>query len=135
RYSTLPTASRCPLLHSSTCITPPPRLPFFPLRVILRPPRSTLFPYTTLFRSRIVHAAAPQLPLGVISHEPTPAALDAVRELSARVLALKIAHLDAPLVRRLQGEGVLVGGWAVRSWEDLRLAVAAGVDRATADDP
>ncbi|HLR28263.1 MAG TPA: glycerophosphodiester phosphodiesterase [Ruania sp.] len=84
---------------------------------------------------RIVHAAAPQLPLGVISHEPTPAALDAVRELSARVLALKIAHLDAPLVRRLQGEGVLVGGWAVRSWEDLRLAVAAGVDRVTADDP
>src|SRR2546422_2337552 len=34
-----------------------PNLPFFFL-MIRRPPRSTLFPYTTLFRSRCVRAAA-----------------------------------------------------------------------------
>src|SRR5699024_5312243 len=46
---------------------------------------------------RIVREVAPELPLGVISHKPTRAALAAVRELSARSLALKIAHLDAKL--------------------------------------
>src|SRR6266480_6509805 len=31
------------------------RLSFFFFLMIRRPPRSTLFPYTTLFRSRLVH--------------------------------------------------------------------------------
>src|SRR3712207_7561061 len=30
--------------------------------MIRRPPRSTLFPYTTLFRSRLLHLAAPHAP-------------------------------------------------------------------------
>src|SRR3989442_6163397 len=33
-------------------------LPFFFFLMIRRPPRSTLFPYTTLFRSHVFHAAA-----------------------------------------------------------------------------
>src|SRR5256885_4644066 len=38
-------------------------LPFFFFLMIRRPPRSTLFPYTTLFRSPVVHARErPALP-------------------------------------------------------------------------
>src|SRR2546422_11655381 len=33
---------------------------FFFFLMIRRPPRSTLFPYTTLFRSRVLRAAAPR---------------------------------------------------------------------------
>src|SRR2546427_11766518 len=33
-------------------MTPPPHYAFFFFLMIRRPPRSTLFPYTTLFRSR-----------------------------------------------------------------------------------
>src|SRR2546429_5226535 len=39
------------MLHSNTTSTPPTHAFFFFL-MIRRPPRSTLFPYTTLFRSR-----------------------------------------------------------------------------------
>src|SRR5262249_61756898 len=39
------------LTTSSTYPTPPPTLPLFFFLMIRRPPRSTLFPYTTLFRS------------------------------------------------------------------------------------
>lgn len=84
---------------------------------------------------RVVRQVAPELPLGVISAAPTPAALAAVRELSARSLALKIPHLEARLIAELQAEGVAVYGWAVRTAEELRIAVDAGVDMVTADDP
>src|SRR2546422_4045138 len=35
---------------------------FFFFLMIRRPPRSTLFPYTTLFRSLVVHALEPSVP-------------------------------------------------------------------------
>src|SRR5438445_1671757 len=38
--------------------------------LILRPPRSTLFPYTTLFRSPVAHA----LPVGVVGADELAAA-------------------------------------------------------------
>src|SRR2546426_7756770 len=51
--------------------------------MIRRPPRSTLFPYTTLFRSRLDHPAQPgqddlvltlgrpaERPLGLLAHHP-----------------------------------------------------------------
>src|SRR5947208_15778698 len=49
----------CPsLLSSSSCTSAFSSLPFFLLSffflMIRRPPRSTLFPYTTLFRSRAI---------------------------------------------------------------------------------
>src|SRR5204863_7987828 len=48
-YSTTPAGRWC--LHSIlTCLLPSPHYFFF--LIIRRPPRSTLFPYTTLFRSR-----------------------------------------------------------------------------------
>src|SRR5947208_4666817 len=37
--------------------------------MILRPPRSTLFPYTTLFRSKIEHVAATKQRLGAVRVE------------------------------------------------------------------
>src|SRR2546421_6921153 len=41
---------------------------FFFFLMIRRPPRSTLFPYTTLFRSEELRAVG--LPLGVEDHDP-----------------------------------------------------------------
>src|SRR6266550_8527341 len=38
--------------------------------MIRRPPRSTLFPYTTLFRSPSRHRRAPQRPLGAPAEHP-----------------------------------------------------------------
>src|SRR5262249_62088473 len=49
-----PTSSLAPLSHHSSLSSPPPPLPFFFFLMIPRPPRSTLFPYTTLFRSHRV---------------------------------------------------------------------------------
>src|SRR2546429_9294130 len=37
--------------------------------MIRRPPRSTLFPYTTLFRSRVLHALEALLRLGVLRED------------------------------------------------------------------
>src|SRR3712207_7953941 len=54
--------------------------------MIRRPPRSTLFPYTTLFRSRLAGAAVYAL-LGV-DHEVVPGIVDAVDR----------ANLDATLI-------------------------------------
>src|SRR2546426_3577805 len=41
---------------------------YFFFLMIRRPPRSTLFPYTTLFRSRVTRSGA--LPGRVLSHRP-----------------------------------------------------------------
>src|SRR3989442_6233890 len=41
--------------------------------MIRRPPRSTLFPYTTLFRSRAVGDDAPRDEAGDLAHEQGPA--------------------------------------------------------------
>src|SRR2546426_6879721 len=49
------------IIVSHTCCIPPSLLLFFFL-MIRRPPRSTLFPYTTLFRSRRPMPAAPAQP-------------------------------------------------------------------------
>src|SRR3712207_7240897 len=38
--------------------------------MIRRPPRSTLFPYTTLFRSPPAHGPAPHLGCGRVHHQP-----------------------------------------------------------------
>src|SRR2546422_4304573 len=34
--------------------------------MIRRPPRSTLFPYTTLFRSRVLRTVIEQMPVGIV---------------------------------------------------------------------
>src|SRR3712207_6934666 len=49
--------------------------------MIRRPPRSTLFPYTTLFRSRRAHAVRPgALPLDVVAAERVGGAADPGRD-------------------------------------------------------
>src|SRR5260370_1322613 len=54
------------LLQSSSCTTPRYASSFFFFLMIRRPPRSTLFPYTTLFRSR----AAGRPAQGTAGHRP-----------------------------------------------------------------
>src|SRR5260221_413708 len=46
------------LVYGCPCRGKPPRLLYFFFLMIRRPPRSTLFPYTTLFRSRDVERNA-----------------------------------------------------------------------------
>src|SRR5258708_21046214 len=46
--------------------------------MIRRPPRSTLFPYTTLFRSRAIYA----FPHAIVSHLFYPLAADGIRSRS-----------------------------------------------------
>src|SRR2546426_11151404 len=58
------------------CLMPPPRLlfrVFFFFLMIRRPPRSTLFPYTTLFRSALAHRLA--VGFGVLTTESLEQAL------------------------------------------------------------
>src|SRR2546421_12936838 len=90
---------------SSTCLC------FFFFLMIRRPPRSTLFPYTTLFRSLVV-AAQPlgELDDDAVAPHPGRKTLEAAeRFLRARVRALA-AHVavDAVGVRPvgLDGDGV-----------------------------
>src|SRR2546422_8324738 len=64
---------------------------FFFFLMIRRPPRSTLFPYTTLFRSALVHHAAHALGIDVGDHEACPFRGEQLREM--------IAHAAAPLQR------------------------------------
>src|SRR3989449_6660319 len=59
--------------------------------MIRRPPRSTLFPYTTLFRSRTGAALAPRAPPG--RYGPSPPAPPAPRSTPRRATA---AHSPAP---------------------------------------
>src|SRR5690606_41978943 len=59
---TVVSAMCCPVIRSCahSCRCSPPLLAFlFFFCMIRRPPRSTLFPYTTLFRSKVVPDPAP----------------------------------------------------------------------------
>src|SRR3712207_6968155 len=61
--------------------------------MIRRPPRSTLFPYTTLFRSRVG--------LGALDDDPQAPVvlLEEVLELRGRDAGLLLRHLDPPILR------------------------------------
>src|SRR5947208_4209811 len=56
---------------------PVPFLSSFFFLMIRRPPRSTLFPYTTLFRSDQLHRRRDRLAVGVLAAEHHAADLDA----------------------------------------------------------
>src|SRR2546422_8146113 len=53
--------------------------------MIRRPPRSTLFPYTTLFRSRAVFAVMPELAAEDVEGDPLLGGVGRVREGESRV--------------------------------------------------
>src|SRR3712207_6869421 len=64
--------------------------------MIRRPPRSTLFPYTTLFRSRGAHVV-----LGLLAHGLDGVARPAPQELGVALLELRQPHaVGEPLLRR-----------------------------------
>src|SRR2546430_12167317 len=72
--------------------------------MIRRPPRSTLFPYTTLFRSRVRHAHVDGLPVPVRrlrGPAPRPRA-------RARLGAARYAHRSEEHTSELQSQSNLV---------------------------
>src|SRR5215469_18945895 len=94
------------------------RLIFFFL-MIRRPPRSTLFPYTTLFRSRELGSDAPFVGTGQAPHDVTPhdqharGAEAALQPMLAREGRPQFGHrgivlesLDRPHVEPVAGDGI-----------------------------
>src|SRR3712207_8537600 len=73
--------------------------------MIRRPPRSTLFPYTTLFRSR----SSPNRSISGWTRQQTPAT-------SLRPMGERHSPLDA-VHRSLGAKMVPFGGWEMRSEE------------------
>src|SRR3989441_5714993 len=78
---------------------------FFFFLMIRRPPRSTLFPYTTLFRSRVLpYHAVRREPRGEASHARAHLRDPGLRN-PARVSRVKGGH-DVTLEQRVQGLGL-----------------------------
>src|SRR5438034_11423864 len=79
--------------------------------MIRRPPRSTLFPYTTLFRSRRGHATAEAVRVGR-AHRPRPAHPAAVARLDqvARSATARAAELPGGMAGGIAGRGGVVKG-------------------------
>src|SRR2546426_2912990 len=61
--------------------------------MIRRPPRSTLFPYTTLFRSRASVAAGADALLVEVHHDPDRALSDGAQSLDRKSTRLNSSHL------------------------------------------
>src|SRR5256886_6626527 len=80
---------------------------FFFFLMIRRPPRSTLFPYTTLFRSiheRGIRDRDHVVPVGVAGEQLRLLRLQPVAELSIRRVARRVAELGVVIVERLLPE-------------------------------
>src|SRR6266702_8493803 len=90
--------------------------------MIRRPPRSTLFPYTTLFRSRL-HPPGVGVPSGPVARPVDVAALDGVvdGELVLVLAAERMVLADQPPA----GPGVQVGGERGGQARPVRVAVPA----------
>src|SRR2546422_1128764 len=69
--------------------------------MIRRPPRSTLFPYTTLFRSHENRGVQALDVLAVVDHRAPPALLDVFLELDAQRSVVQIGRAHAELQSRL----------------------------------
>src|SRR5256886_14817883 len=70
--------------------------------MIRRPPRSTLFPYTTLFRSNVLPEGDPSGDLLVVSWGSTAGSITAAVK-SARARGCKIGHLHLRYLNPLPG--------------------------------
>src|SRR2546425_10163272 len=81
--------------------------------MIRRPPRSTLFPYTTLFRSAITHADANISRAEITTREDRKAVLDFIVEVQ------NTAHLERVLKDIERIDGVLQAR-RVRRWQETK---------------
>src|SRR5207249_10590762 len=68
---------------------------------VSRPPRSTLFPYTTLFRSANVETEAHAVELPIVDVRGAREALEDARQITRRDADAAIAHGDVRLTVRL----------------------------------
>src|SRR5947208_12287679 len=76
------------------CLYRPSLFTFFFFLMIRRPPRSTLFPYTTLFRSRDAHGAGPRRCAGA-AHSPRAVVLCAAGKRLCRAQDRKSTRLNS----------------------------------------
>src|ERR1043165_9996900 len=121
---------------------------FFVFLMIRRPPRSTLFPYTTLFRSeglpdwerRLPMSLAPSIAVPRATFNPLPLAIGLFCLLwSFAFVAGKIGVTDCPplilLAARFSLAGVLILGitalrgeaWSSLTWRDTAIFALLGV--------
>src|SRR5260370_30341752 len=89
--------------------------------MIRRPPRSTLFPYTTLFRSQLIDRAEPELDRLCVAHRrPHPRAKPASSDGRARVVEKldKLWQLEVPHRGRVERHGCVgrVRAHAQKAW-------------------
>src|SRR3989442_609083 len=92
-------------------------LSFFFFLMIRRPPRSTLFPYTTLFRSHILDAAAPHHPVFARAQPDALSVLAHVPVLLPWALGVALRRVGHLLVREHR---------ALQSQEDAQSALKVG---------
>src|SRR6516165_10378260 len=109
------------------------RFSFFFFLMIRRPPRSTLFPYTTLFRSRCranpprpcsARLSGPRLPAARRRDRKSTRLNSSHSQRSYAVFCLKNKHggkvsLARPRVRGRDGQEMVVPSWAAAQSEDL----------------
>src|SRR2546425_5129766 len=86
---------------------------FFFFLMIRRPPRSTLFPYTTLFRSSILKPSG-RVGGGVREYDVGARALDAGEDLQADPLLVDPSRLRSRLEHRVLARDVVSGDGQVR---------------------
>src|ERR1044071_8970820 len=110
---------------------------FFFFLMIRRPPRSTLFPYTTLFRSAVPlgHLAPPFRPcLEVAQLHAQDRPLDAVHPVVEPLEAVLVSRLLAPVPKRPDLRGEVRARGRHRAAFAVRAKVLARVE-AEARDP
>src|SRR5690242_21635062 len=91
--------------------------------MIRRPPRSTLFPYTTLFRSRLGAELSVRLPSG----DPYALQVDKEQTWLPRLAPHLPLAIPEPVARGEPGEGY-PHAWSVYRWLEGTPAAVAAVD-------
>src|SRR2546425_4297923 len=91
--------------------------------MIRRPPRSTLFPYTTLFRSRGVRALYLALPINLVIMGWVTRAMATILEIAFGLSGWKVALL---LFALTAGDSILSGLWGVIVTDFFQFIVAMG---------
>lgn len=71
----------------------------------------------------------------ITSGPPTPGLIDETKQLGCSRLAIVMDVASRKFVRDAQKAGLQVAGWPTRSEDDVKLAIALGVNTFTTDIP